>query len=70
MVVESKLRWWNLSDNYCWAKFREEVELAADKDKEIFRDWSAFADAIGDIAGKVFGMTCQKERAQRHLVVE
>lgn len=63
--MEHKIKWWKLSEDCCRTKFREEMKLAAEKDREIFRDWSATAHVMRDIAGKVLGITSGKRKENK-----
>lgn len=64
VLVEVKIRWWNLSEDSCRVKFREEVTLAAEYKRDIqrlanHRKWES------DIGRKVLEITSgERKRTQ------
>lgn len=50
LLGEPKTKRWQLSEDRCLAKFKEELKLIAEKYQEMIRDCPTTAHAIRDIA--------------------
>ncbi|KAI5104700.1 phosphatase and actin regulator 3 isoform X2 [Silurus meridionalis] len=55
--TERRIRWWNLKEEECSVRFREEVRQGLGGGDEVLGDWETTAGVMREAARKVLGVT-------------